>query len=186
MEKKVISTLPKIYTAKFFYLGNKPYIGIGSEERYPSYIIDLTDFKETIISEGPGGTMSIIPAPEAVNTLYSVMGLFPPFVGMDAGVYSHHLMVDQWHTKKIFNLPFAHRCEILRNGGINYLFVASVSRFKNDPHDWSLPGEVYILPMEDIQENMTLPNPIIKDLTRNHGMAKVCLDEREAVCVSGL
>jgi hypothetical protein len=83
------------------------------------------------------------------------------------------------------DLPFAHRCEILRRNGKNYLFAASVSKHKENPADWSRPGEMYL---DRLDENPALPlngELIDNSLTRNHGMLRTRIDGIETICISG-
>lgn len=185
LERNVVATLPQVYTVDFLYLGGKAFISAGSEGEHPLYLIDPDDLTKTRISDGPGGTMSLMPIPGKDNELVSVMGLFPPFIGQKAGIFLHSLKSGQWHTKKVIDLPFAHRCEIMSYKGINYLFLASVSKFKKDPEDWSLPGELYIIPLTDLHKAESLFNPFIDNITRNHGMIKTLLNRTEAICISG-
>jgi hypothetical protein len=129
--------------------------------------------------------MSFIPGPGRPDLFFSIMGLFPPFIGADAGVFMHRKSGGQWVTQKAMDLPFAHRCEILERNGNNYLFAASVSKYKENPLDWSNPGEMHLIRLED---NIKLPlksEMIDNSLTRNHGMLRTSIEGVETVCISG-
>lgn len=130
--------------------------------------------------------MSLIPVPGRVDLLVSVMGLFPPFIGQEAGVYRHQRQGESWEVTKMLSLPFAHRCEILHKGGVNYLFTSTVSRNKREPSDWSRPGEVFLTilshhPCEPVWE----AERVFSDLFRNHGMLKTVRAGEEVLCISG-
>jgi hypothetical protein len=185
LEKKIIANLPEVYTIAFFYLGKNAFIGAGSEGEHPLYLIRMDDPSSTTVVDGPGGTMSLVPVPGKEDTMVSVMGLFPPFISREAGVMLHSLTSGQWHTKKIFDIPFAHRCEVFNYKDVNYLFIASASKFKKNPEDWSLPGELHIVPLEELVRGNSQSDPFIDDITRNHGMLKTVIEGTEAICISG-
>ena len=129
--------------------------------------------------------MSFIPVPGNSDLYFSIMGLFPPFIGAEAGVFMHRRSGDQWTTNKAMDLPFAHRCEILHRDGKNYLFAASVSKHKENPADWSKPGEMYVAQLDENPGQKLNPEMIDKSLTRNHGMLRTKINGIETLCISG-
>ena len=129
--------------------------------------------------------MSIIPVPGKQDTLVSIMGLFPPFIGKEAGLYSHTKTSREWKTNKVLDLPFAHRCEFLPAGDRTILVAATVSQHKEDPQDWSRPGEVHIIHLDEIRDEHWESMVVNSIITRNHGMCKTCIDGVEQLCVSG-
>jgi hypothetical protein len=97
-----------------------------------------------------------------------------------------HRTGEKWETQKAMDLPFAHRCEILNRNGKNYLFAASVSKYKENPADWSKPGEMYLIRLEDDIKLPMKPEMIDNTLTRNHGMLRTHINGTETVCMSGV
>jgi hypothetical protein len=185
--KKKLIELPFVYTANVLYWENQTYIGVGSERESPVYLINLNDNSVLKVADGIGGTMSLVHVPDSNPIqLFSVMGLFPSFKGLNAGVYRHTLINGSWVTEKIFSLPFAHRCEIINIDGKNHLFIATVSKHKSDPSDWSLPGELHHIMIDNIENLHGEPQIIINNLFKNHGMIKTKIEGRESVCVSGV
>lgn len=185
LEKKILAYLPQVYTVNFFYIEGKAFIGAGSEGAHPLFLIELENLRKIKIADGPGGTMGLAPILINNTDLVSIMGLFPPFIGGDAGVYIHSFREGSWCSNKIISLPFAHRCEIFENNGTYYLFISSVSRFKENPEDWVNPGELYVVPLNDVNNIDGLPDPLIKHVFRNHGMIKTNIDGNETICISG-
>ncbi len=186
MNKKIILNIESVYTAHAFVVGSEFYIGAGSETLPEVYLYEISSGKSSFVSGCPGGVMSFIPLPGSPDIFFSIMGLFPPFIGAEAGVYMHKKSGEEWTSTKVLNLPFAHRCEILNRDGVNYLFAASVSKHKKDPADWSLPGEVYLVQLE---KNFKFPlkwEIIDNNLTRNHGMNRTKVEGVETVCISGV
>ncbi len=185
MKKKVILNIESVYTANAFQVGSEFYIAAGSETKPEVYLYNLASGSSSYVSGCPGGVMSFIPTPGNPDLFFSIMGLFPPFIGVDAGVFMHRRSGDKWETQKAMDLPFAHRCEILKRNGKNYLFAAAVSKHKENPPDWSKPGEMHLIRLED---NLQIPlksELIDNTLTRNHGMLRTHIDGEETVCMSG-
>lgn len=185
LNKKKLIDLADVYTANVFPLGNKLYVVAGSENESPSYIQEFNKTETTLISSAPGGTMSLIPVPGSTNHLVSVMGLFPPFIGFDAGIFLHTLKEGKWSTRNVIHLPFAHRCEFLSVNGVNHLFVASCSKYKANPDDWKQAGEVYGVVVGDADICEWKPTLILNNLFKNHGMTKSVINGLECLCVSG-
>lgn len=183
--KKTLIELPFVYTANEFYLGDQVFFAAGSERDHPAYLINPDNNHIIKVAEGPGGMMSIIPVPGRKDQLVSVMGLFPPFIGFEAGIYFHEKKDENWSSKKVISLPFSHRCEILSYNGENHLFIATVSSHKDNPGDWSKPGELYHAVVEKEGSGNWHPELILNNLFRNHGMNKCVIDNREVVCISG-
>ena len=65
--------------------------------------------------------MSFLPIPGRDDLFISIMGLFPPFIGKDAGIYLHTRMDTNWESGMAFKLPFAHRIETMNAGGYTYV-----------------------------------------------------------------
>ncbi|MDX1284279.1 MAG: hypothetical protein R3182_04685, partial [Draconibacterium sp.] len=185
MEKKVILNIESVYTANAFQVGSEFFIGAGSETKPEVYMYNIASGESSFLEGCPGGVMSFIPLPEREDTFFSIMGLFPPFIGAEAGVFMHQKSETKWTTKKVMDLPFAHRCEIIHESKVNYLFAASVSKHKNDPPDWSKKGEVYVARVENDFQLPLKWEKIDDTVSRNHGMIRATVNGQERVCISG-
>ena len=185
MNKKVILNIESVYTANAFQVGNEFFIAAGSETKPEVYAYEISSGKKSFVSGCPGGVMSFVPLPGNPNVFFSIMGLFPPFIGAEAGVFMHKKSGENWETTKVLDLPFAHRCEIINRDGVNYIFAAAVSKHKKDPADWSLPGEVYLARLDTGIELPLRWELIDKDVIRNHGMIRAEVNGIETVCISG-
>ena len=186
MKKKVILNIESVYTANAFQIGSEMFVAAGSETKPEVYLYNLTSGNLSLVTGCPGGVMSFIPVPGNPDLFFSVMGLFPPFIGAEAGVFMHCRTGDKWETQKAMDLPFAHRCEIINRNGKNYLFAASVSKYKENPTDWSKPGEMYLIRLDDNIKLPLKPELIDNSLTRNHGMLRKSIEGTETVCMSGV
>jgi hypothetical protein len=185
MKKKILLNIESVYTANAFQVGSDTFIAAGSETKPDVQLYNLASGVSSMVTGCPGGVMSFIPVPENPNLFFSIMGLFPPFIGAEAGVFMHRRSGDQWTTNKAMDLPFAHRCEIIRRNGNNYLFAASVSKHKENPTDWSKTGEMYVKQLDKDPDQTLNPKLIDSSLTRNHGMLRTHLNGIETLCISG-
>ncbi len=186
LKKKTLIELPFVYTVNEFVLGDKVFFAAGSEREHPAYIIDPENNEVIKISDGPGGMMSLLPVPGRSDQLVSVMGLFPPFIGFEGGIYSHFRRKGIWETNKVISLPFSHRCEILSINGVNHLFIATVSSYKENPADWSKPGELRHVVIGKPGSDDWTTDLVFSGLTRNHGMTKSVIGNMESICISGV
>ena len=186
-KKQIVLEIDNGYTVKPLVVDDKRVIAVGPEGRGQNVLLEAPDYTPVKICDGPGGTMSILRVPDT-NHLVSIMGLFPPFKGQEGAVYMHSKVdseKDLWQTKPIFQLPFAHRMEFLTNNGTSYLLVASVSKNKLNPKDWSQAGVVY---GAEVPKDLNTPwnfTPILEGITRNHGMQCTQINGKECVLVSG-
>jgi hypothetical protein len=183
--KKTLIELPFVYTVNEFNLGDQVFFAAGSERDHPAYLINPDNNNLVKVADGPGGMMSIMPVPGHDDQLVSVMGLFPPFIGFEAGIYFHEKKDEKWTSRKVISLPFSHRCEILTYNGENHLFIATVSRHKENPADWSKPGELHHTIIPDSETDQWPTEIILDNLIRNHGMSKSVIRNKEVICISG-
>ncbi len=183
--KQTILEIKNVYTANAFVAGSRTLVGAGSETEPVVQLYDLTSGLIENLDQCPGGMMSLVPIPGLPQSLVSVMGLFPPFIGKEAALFLHQKQANGWKTSRAMDLPFAHRCEFLPNTVGNILIAASVSKLKENPADWSRPGELYAIQLDG---DLSIPwQSEIFDfsLTRNHGMGKYLINGVERLCVSG-
>ncbi len=185
MNKKVILTIESVYTANAFRIGNEFYVAAGSETKPDVYLYNVASDRSSFVTGCPGGVMSFVPVPGKPDLFFSIMGLFPPFIGAEAGVFMHRRSGENWETIKAMDLPFAHRCEILTRNGKNYLFAVSVSQHKENPADWSKTGEVYAVQLENDIKLPLKPLLIDNSVIRNHGMLRTKIEGVETLCISG-
>jgi hypothetical protein len=185
LKKQSILQIKNVYTANAFQTQNGTFVGAGSETEPRVFLYNLQQGKAEEVPDCPGGMMSFLPVPGEADYFTSIMGLFPPFIGGDAGLYVHHRGSQGWRTEKAISLPFAHRCEFMSLGGMNYLLAATVSKLKENPADWSRSGEVHLISLNDPSSLPWESTVIDNRITRNHGMIKANLDGQDLLYVSG-
>lgn len=185
IEKTKLMDMPGVYTVNAFEFGGKLCIGMGPEAQGIPVVFTYPSKDMFELPDSPGGMMSLIPFPGRTDMLVSVMGLFPPFIGQDAGIYRHTRTEEGWTTTKVISMPFAHRCEILCRNGADYFFASTVSSHKSEPSDWSKPGQVFFARIDDPGQPEWGVKPLDLAIYRNHGMLKSTICGEEVVCVSG-
>ncbi len=89
ISKQVILDIKNVYTANAFLKGGRTFVGAGSETEPVVKLYDLASGNIESMKDCPGGMMSLIPVPGHPESLVSVMGLFPPFLGKEAGLFLH-------------------------------------------------------------------------------------------------
>ena len=184
-KKQVVLEIESVYTANAFSVASEYYVGAGSETEPEVYLYNLLSGNTSKVSGSPGGLMSFIPVPDNPDLFVSIMGLFPPFIGGEAGLFMHRRLNGDWQTNRALHLPFAHRCEILNRGGKNFLFAATVSTYKKNPQDWSNPGELHLIELDDSPGETWNSHVIYSGITKNHGMVRTWINGHETICISG-
>lgn len=185
LEKQSILQIKNVYTAHAFGSGGECYVGAGSETEPVVQLYNLATKEIQQPDQCPGGMMSFIPVPGEPLSMVTIMGLFPPFVGMEAGLFLHRKGSSGWKTHKTIDLPFAHRCEFLPGSKSPMLIAATVSKFKAEPSDWSRPGEIHAICLDNQTADNWSSRVVDASITRNHGMFKGAIDGAERLCVSG-
>lgn len=183
--KKIILEIENVYTANAFLSGGFWKVGAGSETCAEVYLCDISSGEKSLVSDCPGGMMSFVPVPGAKGEYVSVMGLFPPFKGLKAGLYHHRMIDGNWDTQKVMQLPFAHRCEFLSRDGKHFLFGVSVSKHKDEPADWSRPGEIYVEPWSEGKSGSFTGTLVDAGIIRNHGLLRQKVEGKETMLFSG-
>jgi hypothetical protein len=176
-------SIEKGYTVALVNNNGKTKLAVGTEGEGAEYLLSIPEFQPEILCCGPGGTMSILNVPGRDNDLVSIMGLFPPFIGFNAGVYYHLWSENGWSEHKIIDLPFSHRMEWMNADGVATLFVACVSKHKENPADWSQPGVLYAATINSYDQKWTMTH-ILEGLTRHHGMHKFSQNGVESLLVT--
>lgn len=185
IKKEVILNIKNVYTATAFRVDGTTYVAAGSETEPEVHLCQLDNRKVERLPDCPGGMMSFLPIPGHSDQFISIMGLFPPFIGNEAGLFLHKREAGGWKTVRAMDLPFAHRCEIISNGGENFLLAASVSIHKENPSDWLRPGELHLVSL-DRQSAIPWNSEVLDmSIVRNHGMTRARIGGNETICISG-
>lgn len=185
-EKRKILTIEAVFTANAFRNESGFYIGAGSETGEEAYLYDLARGEASPIPRNPGGMKSFVPVPGKPDLFISVQGMYPDYRGEEAGIYMHTRMGINWESGKAFDLPFAQCCEILSVGEKHFLVAGTASIHKSAAGDWSKPGELHIIDLEQCELRKWRSTVIDNSIYRIHSMFRTQLEGKEAICVSGM
>ena len=185
LQKQTILKITNVYTANAFQSERGILIGAGSETEPDARLYDLASNKAERVDDCPGGMMSFVPIPGLSGSYVTIQGLFPPFIGNEAGLYLHEKTELGWKSVKALDLPFVHRCEFISHAGRVFLVAATVSSFKGNPADWSRPGELHLISLGSKPALPWQSRVIDSGITRNHGMVRATVEGEECICISG-
>lgn len=161
---------------------------IASPEGYGAiYLMRAPDWNVSVLTDGPGGTMSIVGVDS--QRVLAIMGCFPGYNFHDAGIYLMERkgkpLGEPWDRTKVLDLPFAHRIEQIRHRDKQWLVAASLAESKDNPDDWSRPGTVYAGEIPAPGADGWQLEPVLEKLHKNHGMFKGQLDGNEIFIITG-
>lgn len=178
--KTKIDTLAKCYAVSPLTVDGKERIIVAAEKTDACNLYSLTGEKISQIWDGPGGTMSIVPLKGEDGAFLATQKFYSPNDGAASYiVYVKPLDIakGEWLVKKILELPFLHRFDVIERGGVKYLFLCTIKSDHKFRDDWSSPGKVLVgvLP-ENLEGNLSESDfkiSLLKDgLTKNHGYTK--------------
>jgi len=175
IKKHKIADMQDIYVVNQVEFDGRKYIVAGSEKDDGILLYDCETENIHKIADHPGGHMSLIPLPEKYGIGLLAIGEFKPvFQSENAGIYLYtpaSSLQDQWKCRRILDLPFVHRIEIVKGKTEDYLIAATVCESKAYTDDWSHPGAVYagVIPQNPFTEEWGLKE-IFSGLHKNHGM----------------
>ena len=186
-KKRKLMDMEMPYAVQRVGLDGADYVVTSPEAPGAVYLLRPPNWDATVLTDGPGGTMSIIGMDS--SRILAIMGCFPGYRFHDAGIYlierDARPVCSTWSRAKIVELPFAHRLEHIHHRGRQWLVAASLARSKDDPADWSRPGTLCVGPIPGDGTHGWGMKPILSDLHKNHGMFKGTLDRRDVLIVSG-
>jgi len=188
IKKQTLAKLNKVYAVSTIQLGGCIHFLAASEGHDRCLLFTSPDWEASVVWDGPGGCMSLVPVPEHEGALIAIQEFFPIFRSENAGIVYVEVgktITDPWHVKRVLDLPFAHRIAIVRVSKVFYLVAATLCGGKDFQDDWSKPGTVYVGPIPNNPSDKWLLKPILKGISKNHGMHVTTLNKRQVVMISG-
>ena len=177
--KKIIGNLEKCYSLALLHYNDVDYFLVAAEKKNKCLLFDLDGNEITTVWNEPGGVMSMVQIPESNGEFIAVQKFYSPNDSAEAylALVSPNSS-GEWTRRKILDLPFVHRFDILRSGKKNYLIACSLKSAHEYKDDWRSPGKIFVCELpEDLSgfnENHQLQMSCLQDgLLRNHGYYRV-------------
>lgn len=175
VNKKILSSLDQPYAVGAGRIDGKTVFFAASEGRAGRTLMFAEpDFSPSIVAEGPGGCMSLLPDPQDSRSFLAIEEFFPIFQSERAGIALYFAAADPrrpWNRRRLFDLPFVHRIALVSAEGAPTLLAATLCSKKVFRDDWSSPGAIYRVKLHSDAQTLDSDDPPILDgLTKNHGM----------------
>ncbi len=178
INKKIMAQMPKAYSVCPVVFKGQQKIIAATEKDGPINLFDKDGNLEETIIENFGGVMSIVPLLNEDESFLTTYKFYSPNDGYDASIVHIKKKDGKWTWRKIVDLPFVHRFDVLRVEDKNYLIACTIKSGFEFRNDWNQPGKVYVglLPddLDQIDESNPLKLEILHDkLNKNHGYYRV-------------
>jgi len=188
IKKRTLAKLSKVYAVRTIQLNNQTHFLAASEDHDKCFLFSPPNWDASIVWNAPGGCMSLVPVPGREKSLVAIQEFFPIFQSENAGiVYAEvdETITQPWNVKRVLDLPFVHRIDIVQVGESPFLVAATLCGGKAFQDDWSKPGAVYAGPIPDDPSDKWTLQPILKGISKNHGMHITTLNKKKIVMISG-
>ena len=190
IKKTILAKMEKPYAISSLKIDGEPYFLAASEERHGKCLLfhppDFT--RSTVIWDSPGGCMTMSPLSSGNGSFIAIQKFYPIFDSDQSTIVLAEPaedLTEKWNMRVLSNLPFVHRCEVIRVAGVEYLVAAVLCGGKEYIEDWSLPGSVYVAKIpQNAGEELQLV-PVMDGITKNHGMFVCEKEGRQVVYISG-
>jgi hypothetical protein len=185
--KRILSPLEKVYAVSGITIEGTLHLLAATEEHGRCLLFSPPDWTPSIVWDGPGGTMNLIPLPDTSGRFLAIQGFFPIFQSDDAGIV--HAAYDraerQWRVDRILDLPFVHRIDVVKARNAIFLVAGTLCSGKTFRDDWSQPGAVYAGKIPGKPSGPWRMEPVLKGISKNHGLHVAVMDGRQCLLVAG-
>jgi hypothetical protein len=171
-EKQVIANIEKCYSVCPMEIDHTPGFLIATEKAGGCFFFNLSGEKVATIWDDPGGVMSLVPVPQTEDVFLSTQEFYSPNDSANARIVLASPYQDRWQVKKVVDLPFVHRFDILSTPHQDYLIACTLKSDHHFKEDWTHPGKVLVCPLApgfaggDDEPQFEV---LIDNLTKNHG-----------------
>jgi hypothetical protein len=188
IKKRVLGLLDRVYTVNSMMISGKTYFVAATHAQGKCLLFSPPDWELSTIWENPGGTMGIVPLSSNPGGFLAVQNFFPFFKSEKACIVYAEAKRNkklQWNVRKILNLPFVHRISLVNIEQAQYLIASTICGGKEFQDDWSKPGTVYAIKIPSNINEKWESFPIIKGISKNHGLFKGTLNKKQVLLISG-
>ena len=164
---------PMCYVASSLFMDGVTYGVFASESRDTTGAVALSpDLREFTLWEKPGGCMGIVQVPGKEEFLV-IQRFYPVFQSEEAEISWYYRQGKEWKRKVLFQIPFVHRIEILKEKGQLYLLICKLCQAKKFVDDWSTAGSVLACRLFPETREAGGQQVILEGLYKNHGLVKL-------------
>lgn len=144
----------------------------GSEGEDRLLFFDAPAFQPKVISQTPGGYISVCPLLHGGRRLTLATTMFKPgFNGADASIRLYPLDGPECPPSTLVgDLPYTHRITVASHRSRQFLLASTLCAGKRDKDDWTQPGGIH---MAEVPADPTQPwklRQVVHGLNKNHGM----------------
>lgn len=177
--------IPFVYAATYIREGDCE-VGVFASEGREGKCVLLRDGNTRLerVWESPGGTMTVCTS-DNQGGFYAVQQFFPVFDSRKACVVSAKKENGKWSVKKILDVPYVHRFDVVDTRQGRFLLISQLTRNKKERTDWSQPGSVYAVALDEKEQPVGEPVVLIDRLFKNHGYFRGVLNGSQVAMVSG-
>lgn len=172
IEKQFLTEMNRCYSTNHLVVDGQTRILLATEGEGQCLAWTGKDYDtQSVVWDGPGGTMSIVPIPGTNGEFLAVQKFFRMYQWEEAKVvHVKPLANGTYEVKDLIHLPYIHRFDLLTVRDKHYFIGCTLATHKDSKEDWSSPGKVYIGEFTDGELDLK----VLKDgLTKNHGYSRL-------------
>lgn len=185
--KKTLAQLQDAYATGLINVGGEERLVVGPETKGKPLMFNPSNWtNELTFPEKLGGCMNVRPFSETEDSFFAIEGFYPVFQSEGAGVvYVSRNSDGNWQKRRVLDLPFVHRIEVVTVAGDSYLVASALAESKDSPEDWSSPGATYVGIIPDNPEDGLEMSKVLSGIHKNHGLHVTELKGKEMVLITG-
>jgi hypothetical protein len=189
IDRTILCDLPMVYAVTAVHMVDGVHF-LAATELYGRCIhFSPPHYKASVATERPGGVMSIVPIPGGRGSVVAIERAYPIYHGDDSRISvlkPPTKATGLWSRREIAAVPFLHRLAMYRGPQSELTLVAATMvGGKANQDDWSQPGQILTGSIPRGRESLHL-TPILKGLSRNHGLYLPGTSPEPTVLASGI
>ena len=189
VEKRKIGELNKCYALTTLSYKGAEHILVAAEKNDPCYLYTAAGDYVGKVWDGPGGVMTMKQVPGTDGVFLTTQKFYSPNDSQEAYLAVVEPSGDEWQIRKVADLPFVHRFDIVEFYGEQYITLCTLKSDHQHKDDFSAAGKVYLakLPADwaEYNEQHQLQFEVVADdLHHNHGYSTYQKDGRTQLVIS--
>lgn len=186
IHKKILGSIEKVYATAYTKIDNELLFLAATEGRGQCCAYGHAGNQETVVWDGPGGTMNIVPIPGREGEFLATQQFFPVFDAKECMLHYVKYEEGSWSVKPVMPFPYLHRFDLFVISGEVYFIGATLCSGKEFQQDWSKPGAVYVGKLSESFDKPFETKKVLDGITKNHGFCAVTWDEKRGYFITGV